>query len=373
MPPPPPAVVARDVFVAAEGGEARWICQGGETWGGALGGPEVEISRLRENLVQTEERRRVEGLHFEDHVRRVEAERDQCKTEGVLLTRLCEERDSLVSCLQAELSEARAASGAFQRELSEARLELGQHRSTSLSAKAALRQRSRNVQGGVLPGSPAAAIAAAVAAAAAAAGASNAEESTPLRRVAGGGASSERGEMLNRSRLGILDEERAPESFVEICVSVPRALSPDELFELSEQAELEQQSVPPPAPAPLVRLWTGPQPPFSQSVSQQARVAVSRQVSAPYAPAVAPASPAAADQWPSDASRWVGAAPPPPVRILSASPAPAPKKPGSATIPTAANLTRPVTRITSSDALPLRSGYVAQVMSQARLGVVYRR
>lgn len=390
-------LTAIETFVAVDGSDSRWVCTG----------PEAEIARLKDNLAHIEERRRMEAVRYDDRVRRIEAELEQSRAESVLLSRLCEERDSLVSSLRAALSEAHAERDTLQRELAESRQQ--QQQRTSQPRVGVMRQHSRpspsnkaerpgvtvapsfpkrgtsqpppdriprggvarmedtlfqNPREGVaLSGSPSAAIAAAVAAATAAAGG---PRPTELAHTGGRGVPASARSVVNKNRLGSLDEEkRAPEEMpVEICISVPRALSPDEIMELNEQAQMDEPPEPP-RPHQVARMFSSRSP--AQSQTQQPRMAVSRQVSAPCHSA----SSNAVDQLSNDASRWVNAAPPPPVRIV-ASPQPAVQKPGSATIPTASGI-GPVAFVNANASMPTSGSVVPSASSQARLGFSYRR
>lgn len=178
------------------------------------------------------------------------------------------------------------------------------------------------------------------------------------------------------SKAGNGKGRRSPEKPVEICISVPRALTPDELREMAETQE------PPPVAAvpPARSLRSLPQTPHSVTMPTAHQAVVNRQASAPYAPAAAPTSPNATDQWPCD-PRWTGpgAAPPPPVRIVAAQQQSGAPKPGSgsATVPTATGLamTDATTRAVVATAAtpPSTTASVRPAISQARLGMAVRR
>mmetsp|Transcript_80898 Transcript_80898/g.140547 ORF Transcript_80898/g.140547 Transcript_80898/m.140547 type:complete len:598 (+) Transcript_80898:206-1999(+) len=483
-----------------------------------LANPTAEIARLRESLARAEERRRLEAVLFEERARRVEAELEHCRAEGVLFSRLCEERDSLVGTLRAELMEAQGERDAFQAELAEARFELDRRFSAAAGGHASYHSRALRQSSGPPPSSlpergmletsgptrlgsgpdrlgdgrggpwPPVATAASVALAAAVAQAAQADNvatdassrsiasargaaprassllpGSPSRQAnasnivgamgpvrqrsgdtgipslgqhsgvfqpkhlgprtsslppAGHGMNNEGG---NRSgshaaRVGGIPEagrdgqeetsgqqpssgyatgsavmrtpsksgskgrrSKSPEKPVEICISVPRALTPDELREMAEIQEPQQMAAVPPARS----LRSLPQTSQSSVATSPKQAMVSRQASAPYGPAQAPASPGATDQWPSD-PRWTGpgAAPPPPVRIVAAqqgAPGVGPKGSGSATVPTASGLSladQPPPRAiiaTAATNSPPSTSTVRPTISQARLGVAVRR
>lgn len=486
----------------------------------SLSNPTAEISRLRENLARAEERRRMEAVIFEERARQVQAELEHCRAEGVLFSRLCEERDSMIGTLRSELREAQGERDAYKAELAEARFEFERERRHSASAGGhgshshhgrTLRQSSgpppsslpeRGIletsgptrlgsgpdrlagdgRGGnwhtPVATSTSVALAAAVAQAAQAdngvpetssrsvasargANASNMVGPTgPLRQRSGDtgipslgqhsggfqpkhfgprtsslpppghGIANESGTRSgsHAARVGGIPEagrdgqeessgqqstsgygttgsavmrtpsksaskgrrSKSPEKPVEICISVPRALTPEELREMAELQIIEQEQPQMAAVPPARSLHRLPQTSKSAATSQTSQSQamdrmVSRQASAPYAPAQAPASPSATDQWPSD-PRWTGpgAAPPPPVRIVAAQQAPGapgvgPKGSGSATVPTASGLSMaepPPPRAliaTAATSSPPSSSTVRPTISQARLGVAVRR
>jgi hypothetical protein len=176
------------------------------------------------------------------------------------------------------------------------------------------------------------------------------------------------------------EKKNSSETPVEMTITVPRALTQDELMELEQQQLEELPAVAPRSALTAPRSLFALSPP-SQMHSQQPwaggkqAAAVNRQASAPYAPSVAISSSTSADNWQNE-GRWLsaGAAPPPPVRVVSASHQTTATKPGSATIPTAAGLSlTSVPYLSSGSTGPVQSGVVPTASSQARLGIAYRR
>lgn len=312
---------------------------------------QLQIRRLRESLEKSEERRRLEAAHYENQLRQMEAELEQTRVDGDQMARLCQERDSEVNYLRSELIEVEAARDIYRRQRDDANDILSnagssypmRQRSRPSPGSAERSSSSRVKRGNSEPprrdarpsshdaSSPSAAIAAAVSAATAAAGARD-------------GHGSARGLSLQKGKLSSLDEERGSphEVPIEINISVPRVLSPEELEIMREQAaaeEVQSQVVQPQQHAALTRLWSTP-----HSLQAHARTGVSRQVSAPYAPSDRYASSgaltaqiaAAAEQ---GEGRWMPPGPPPVTRMSSAQlPQQVVTKPGSATIPTASGL-----------------------------------
>lgn len=337
------------------------------------GHAEAELKRLQDTFSHVEDCRRREKMQFEDRVRRIQSELEQCRAQNMTFQRQYEESESLKNALQSKLAEVLNQRDTFERELLEAKKELNRRR-------AAMRQFS-----GPLP-SASLECATVVTVATASdrksvtpldAGAPNGKESSFVR-ASGGGPTSARGVVANRSRARSTEkqgrspaQQRSPtgERPVEINVVVPRSLSPAEIAEMQEMANAAEESPSPlPQKAPVAsassqNIWSVRQSPQGQPQQQQWQPAMSvhRQVSAPYqyVPAFSEQMVGAPAHYPTQGAS-------PLVRMVSANlPNPASwnqqimPNPGSATIPTASSisLAQP-----SGSSLPTMS-------SQARLPV----
>lgn len=295
---------------------------------------DAEVSRLRIDLVQAEQQRRAQKLHFEDRIRHAE-------DEGAHWRRLCEEREQQLTEVLAERDAVLAERDTFELEIVDMRRQLNRQRT-------AMRQFS-----GPLPSTSAECARAPAVTVATASDRAAPEASAKVRqqspdalagqgdaagpaakqaiRASGGGPTSARGVMANRYRIRGAEQDgqnRNIEMPVEICVSVPRCLSPEEVQDL-QQAEAEEEAalapLPPPAPAPsasMPSMWNVQQTHHPQPLQQPPRISsqhamgVHRQASAPF-PQIVRES--VGDQRQPSEARWLssGGGPSSVVRMVS--------------------------------------------------------
>lgn len=306
---------------------------------------DAELTRLRIDLAQAEQQRRAEKLQLEDRIR-------QAEDDSAHWRRMCKEREQQLTEVLAERDAVLAERDTFELEIVDMRRQLNRQRT-------AMRQFS-----GPLPSTSAEGARPPAVTVATASDRLTAEASAKVRqqspdalatqgdaakeakeliqaaakeaiRASGGGPTSARGMMANRYRIRGSEQDgqnRNSEMPVEICVSVPRCLSPEEAQDLL-QTEAEEEALAPlplQAPAPSasasmssmrnIQQTHHPQP-YQQPprISSQHAMGVHRQASAPFPQSFNASGLSVGDQWQPSEARWLnsGGAPSSVVRMVS--------------------------------------------------------